>query len=73
MSFESLDIGDSNQSFLIHVDVDEHITKAENRNIPIPFKQTLKNRIFVFKYSQTCLNVKGTTKKITTNEILTQI
>ena len=41
--------------------------------IQILSRQILKNRIFVFKYSETCLNVKGTTKKTTTNEMLTQI
>ena len=35
-----------------------------------PFKQSLK-RIFVFKYLETCLNIKGIIKQFTTKERLT--
>ena len=35
--------------------IDYHI-KAENQNVLNPSKQSLK-RIFVFKYSETCLSI----------------
>ena len=44
--------------------IDYHI-KAENKNVLNPSKQSLK-RIFVFKYSETCLSIQRNTKQITT-------